>query len=240
MKQRALELISTVLSNAQKAEIVGAKVQIDGTLTLDIEIDGEHALTFSIDEMRVVRGDFEELANRPTNLRGRYNRIKNASELSVEELRARNLPLYWNEQWLKRALDEHKTYAAVARAHGFPSATTIASYAKRNFGFDIQGDFDRRRNEVVQTYLAAEGTDDPITHIQLAKDYDVAVATVYRWIKEHKEGKTPDPDRVNRRKATTKVATKGAAEPRTGKKAPTATRETAGAQSGTRRGRRSN
>lgn len=57
MKQRALELISTVLSTAQKAEIVGAKVQIDGTLTLDIEIDGEHALTLSIDEMRVVRAD---------------------------------------------------------------------------------------------------------------------------------------------------------------------------------------
>jgi transposase-like protein len=200
MNRDVLEQISKVLMDAQKAEIVSAKVQIDGSLTMDVEIDGEHPVSFSIDAMRVVRGDFEELINRPSNLRGRYNRIKNASHLSVEELRARNLPLYWNEQWLKRALDEHKTYAEVARRFGFPSATTIASYAKRNFGFDIQGDFDRRRTEVVQKYLAAEGSDQPVTHIQLAKEFDVAVATVYRWIKEHKEGKTPDPDRVNRRK----------------------------------------
>jgi transposase-like protein len=239
MKQHALELISTVLSTAQKAEIVGAKVQIDGTLTLDIEIDGEHALTLSIDEMRVVRGDFDELANRPTNLRGRYNRVKNASELSVEELRARNLPLYWNEQWLKRALDEHKTYAAVARTYGFPSATTIASYAKRNFGFDIQGDFDRRRTELVQKYLAAEHTDDPITHIQLAKDHDVAVATVYRWIKEHKEGKTPNPDRVNRRKSAGKSTATGEEAVGATAEAPAAPRKAAITRSGTRRGRRS-
>lgn len=200
VKQQALETISAVLMNAEKAEITSAKVQIDGTLTLDVQIDGEHALTFAIDEMRVVKGDFDELRNRPPNLRGRYNRIKNASELSVDELRERNLPLYWNEKWLKRALDECKTYTGVARKYGFPSATTIASYAKRNFGFDIQGEFDRKRNEIVEKYLAAENTSNPITHIQLAKDYDVAVATVYRWIREHKEGKTPDPNRVHRRR----------------------------------------
>lgn len=229
MRIEALEKISNVIMNAQKAEVMSTKVQIDGSLTMDIQIDGEHTLTFSIDEMRIVRGDIEDLIKRPPNLRGRYNRIKNASDLSVDELRARNLPLYWNEQWLKRALDECKTYTGVARKYGFPSATTIASYAKRNFGFDIQGEFDRKRNEIVEKYLAAEHTPTPITHVQLAKDYDVAVATVYRWIKEHKEGKTPDPQRVNRRKssAAANVAAEAAAEsePESAKEAPKGARK---------------
>ena len=74
----------------------------------------------------------------------------------------------------------HGSYSEVARVHGFPSATTIASYAKRRHGFDLQAVFDAKRLAVLAEYEARRGTDDPATHVDLARRHGVAVAPVYR------------------------------------------------------------
>jgi transposase-like protein len=158
-------------------------------------------LTLSLNGVRLIRGDLKKLAARPRNLRGRYNRIKNADTFTVAELKTRNYPLYWNREWLANELEKHGSYSEVARQHGYPSPTTLASYAKRRFGFDMQGDFDRKRVDVIARYKAGEsGEAEPISHAELARQYRVAVATVYRWIKEDQEGLTPDPNRTHRRK----------------------------------------
>lgn len=188
-RSRALELLRAVFTNAARVELVAADTQIDDTLTLHFDVDGD-AVALSVDGVRVVRGDVERLAGRAPNLRGRFNRVKNAQHLSVSELRERNLPLYWNREWLEAELHECGSYAAVARKHGYPSSTTIASYAKRNFGLDVQGVYDRKRVEVVAEYLRGRsGEGEPVSYLELAARYDVSIATVYRWVKEHRVGR---------------------------------------------------
>jgi hypothetical protein len=200
LKPQLLETLASVLVNAGKAEVVGAVPQADETMVLDIELDGRETISLSIGDLRLVHGDLEKLSKVPRDLRGRYNRVKRATELSIHELRARNLPLYWNKAWLLKQLAEHRSYAVIAREFNFPSATTIASFAKRNHGIDVQSQFDQKRVEVIQRYKDAADTDEPLTHVQLAKDFDVAVATVYRWLQEDAAGLTPDPNRVHKRR----------------------------------------
>jgi hypothetical protein len=200
MNNETISTLVKVLLGAERAEIVGAESCDGGCLTLDVRLDGGERLTLLLGNLSVVRGDLEVLAARPRNLRGRYNRVKNADTYSVEELKARNYPLYWNRQWLANELEKFGTYSEVARQHGYPSATTIASYAKRRFGFDMQGDFDRKRLDVVARYEAGEAGDaEPISQSALAQQFGVAVATVCRWLQEHREGLTPDPGRLHKR-----------------------------------------
>ena len=183
-RNKGSEELTEALRKAGKAEVVGATQQKDGSITLEFDIDG-HAFTLSAGELRLVRGDLEALQQPEESLRKRFNRVKNAQHLSIEELRARNLPLYWNEQWLRRELDRLGSYTAIAREHGFPSATTLASYAKRRFGISRQDEFDRKREQVV-----AEYDPEKTTHLELAKKHGVAVATVYRWLAEARKDGT--------------------------------------------------
>jgi len=199
MLKHVLELLVQVLVNASRAEVVSASHQIDGTLMLEIDVDGKDTLGLSIGDLRITRGDVEELAKAPRALRGRYNRIKRATEMTVAELKSRNLPLYWNKAWLVAQLAEHRTYSAIARKFGYPSATTIASFAKRNHGIDVQSQFDQKRVDVIKRYNDAKDTDSPLTHVELAREFDVAVATVYRWLHEDELGLTPDPNRIHKR-----------------------------------------
>ena len=194
-----LALLVQVLVNARRAEIVGATLQIDDTLMLEVDVNGKDTIGLSIGDIRITRGDIEELAKNPRDLRGRYNRVKRATEMTVAELKSRNLPLYWNKAWLVAQLAEHRTYSAVARKFGYPSATTIASFAKRNHGIDLQAQFDQKRLDVIKRYNDAKHTDSPMTHVELAREFDVAVATVYRWLHEDELGLTPDPNRVHKR-----------------------------------------
>jgi transposase-like protein len=196
-----MEILANALTTARLAEIVAAEVQFDDSITLTVEIDKEKFLLNTRD-LRVVSGDVRKLQTRAPNLRGRFNRIKDAHTMTVDELRARGLPLYWNEKWLRNELEKLGTYAAVAREHGFPNPTTIASYAKRNFKLDVQGEYDRKRNEAIRVYRESLSTDHPISHTQLAERYDVATATIYRWLKEDKQGFVYDPERTNRRRPT--------------------------------------
>jgi len=198
-----LEIITDAIRNAKSVEITTATAPGDGSLVLELRINGKLEVALSAADVRLVRGTFAQLADEPPNLRGRYNRVKRATELTVEELRARNLPLYWNKGWLLAQLAEHKTYAAVARAHGYPSPTAIAAFAKRNYGLDIQEQYDQKRNALLERYHNTREDADAPTHLTLAHEYGVAVATVYRWIKEDGAGQTPPVERIRKRRRKT-------------------------------------
>lgn len=185
---KGTEKLVEALRKAGKAETVEAVQQEDGSVTLGVELD-EHAFTLSAGHLRLVRGNLSTLDQPRESLRKRFNRIKNPQQYSLEELRARNLPLYWNEQWLRRELNRLGSYAAVAREHGYPSATTITSYAKRRYGISKQDEFDRKRAQIIEEYEPGE-----ITQHDLANKYGVAVATVYRWLAEARNDRDADPD----------------------------------------------
>ena len=176
----ALQRLARALQKAGKAEITRATSLDDGSLTFALDVDGV-ALTLNAESVRIVDGSLSGIEADESGLRRRYNRVKNADMLSIEELRERNLPLYWNEQWLREQLASHGTYTAIARKYGFPSASTIAAYAKRNFGINVQAEYDRKREDIVRRVL--DNSED-VTHLELAREYGVAVATVYRWLME--------------------------------------------------------
>jgi hypothetical protein len=194
-----LEIISDAIRNAKLVEITTATTPGDGSLVIELLINGQLEVTLSAADVRLVRGTLAQLAAEPPNLRGRYNRVKRATEMSLDELRSRNLPLYWNKAWLLAQLAEHKTYSAVARAHGYTSATAIASFAKRNHGIDIQEQYDQKRNALLEQYHSTRSDADAPTQIALAREFSVALATVYRWIKEDEAGLTPKPGRTRKR-----------------------------------------
>ena len=191
MKQDVIQTLVDAIRTSAKTEVTSANIQEDGSVTLVLQID-QHELTVSVGDVRLVKGSLKKIAESPPNLRGRYNRIKNPESFSVDDLREKNLPLYWNEDWLRKELDRLGTYTEIARQHGFPSATTIASYAKRKFGIDVQGQFEEKRKKVVEEYKKGD-----TTHLELANKYGVAVATVYRWLSESSK-KTERPRRGRR------------------------------------------
>lgn len=170
--------LERLVQGAKQAEVLSAKSMEDGSITCTLLVDGEE-LTLSFHDVRLVEGSLQEALSRPRNLRGRYNRVKNGPELSVEELERRNLPLYWNEKWLRDEFARHGSYAEIARVHGYPTPTTIASYAKRHFGMSVQAHYDQIRQAVLADFQAGG-----YTRQELAEKHGVGVATVYRWLRE--------------------------------------------------------
>lgn len=171
------------LTNAAKVEVVGAR-QAGGTgLILHLQVDGS-PITIEVSGMEVIEGDLDTAVREVKGRRARLNRVKRPEELSIQELKERDLPLYWNEEWLRAELDRLGSYAEIARAHGFPSSITIASYAKRKFGIDVQGEYAKKRQAVYDDFDSGD-----YTQLDLANEHGVAVATVYRWLKERGEGK---------------------------------------------------
>lgn len=183
LRGRVLRKLVDAVNSAAKVEVVGAKSDKRGGLELSLLID-ETSISISALAIEVVEGDLEEAARKVKGLRGRYNRVKKPEFLTLKELQDRNLPLYWNEEWLRAELDRLGSYAEIARVHGYPSPVTIASYGKRKFGIDIQGKFDEKREAVYRDFDSGD-----YTQLQLAEMHDVGVATVYRWLKERRKGK---------------------------------------------------
>lgn len=172
-----------MIANAAKVEVVGARPVGDTSLALHLLIDGS-PLTVEVSGFEVVEGNLDEAARHVKGLRGKLNRVKRPETLSIKELQERNLPLYWNEEWLRAELDRLGSYAEIARVHGFPSPVTIASYAKRKFGIDMQAKFAKKREAVYDDFDTGD-----FTQLELAQKHGVGVATVYRWLKERSEGK---------------------------------------------------
>lgn len=181
------------LTRAGKAEIVGARTSGSNGLYLTLDIDGT-AITIETTGVEVIEGDLGEVSSHLKGMRGRLNRVKNPEFLSIQELRERNLPMYWNEEWLRAELTRLGSYAEIARVHNFPSSVTIASYAKRKFGIDIQGKYAQKRDAVYADY-----DNNDYTQSELAERHDVAVATVYRWLKERDDGKITQARRGSKR-----------------------------------------
>src|SRR5690606_5088647 len=132
-EQRRLEAVRS----AAWGEGADARAMEDGCRLLDRDLDG-YRLAITLTRAPLVQGSPDEALSRQRSLRGRYNNIRNPEAFTVEELRERNLPLYWNERWLRAELSRLGSYTAVARTHGYPSAITIASYAKRKFGISVR------------------------------------------------------------------------------------------------------
>lgn len=182
-RRRQVKTLRETLSEAALVEVVGASGEGEGGLRLTLEVDGE-TLTIAAAAIEVVGGDLGAVKRGAKGLRGRYNRYKRPQELSVRELRERNLPLYWNERWLRSELKRLGSYAEIARVHGFPSSVTIASFAKRKFGIEIQKGYEAKRQAVYSDFDTGD-----FTHPELARKHGVAEATVYRWLRERREGK---------------------------------------------------
>lgn len=179
-KEAYLRRLANLFVTAARPEVIAARALEDGTMVVKYDLDG-YELAISVADVRLVEGSIEEAEERRKGLRGRYNRIKNPEAFTIEELKERHLPLYWNEQWLRQELDRLGSYAEIARTHGYPSATTIASYAKRKFGISLQQDFDEKRQAVLEDFETGD-----YTQLQLANKHGVGVATVYRWLSERK------------------------------------------------------
>jgi len=192
------------LSNAAKVEVVGVRSAGETGLTLHLEVDGS-PIKIEVSGMEVVEGDLDTAMREVKGRRARLNRVKRPEELSVQELKERNLPLYWNEEWLRAELDRLGSYAEIARVHGFPSSVTIASYAKRKFGIDVQAEYAKKRQAVYDDFDAGD-----YTQLDLANKHGVAVATVYRWLKERIEGKDQAARRGQRTVDRTNVEGRGA------------------------------
>lgn len=212
-KEAYLRRLADLFVTAAKPEIVAARALEDETMYLKFDIDG-YDLAISVADVRLVEGSIEQAVEKTKGLRGRYNRIKRPEAFTLDELKERNLPLYWNEQWLRQELDRLGSYAEIARAHGYPSATTIASYAKRKFGISIQKDFDAKRQAVLEDFESGD-----YTQLELAERHGVGVATVYRWLAERKPASakrgrrtmTPEEREAKRREKAKKEAAKAAA-----------------------------
>lgn len=176
-RQQRIEL-AHALGNASEVEIVGARTEGRTGMRFTLSIDGEE-LALAASSITVLEGDLGAITSKPKNLKRRYNRVKRPEDLSVEELKERNLPLYWNEKWLRSELERVGSYAEIARTHGYPSGITIAAYAKRKFGISVQKTYDQKRQAVYRDHDTGK-----YTHLELANKYNVGVATVYRWLKE--------------------------------------------------------
>lgn len=185
LRRRVLQGLERTLSEAAHVEVVGASREGPAGMKLVLSVDGT-PLTISASSVEVVEGDLGLAARRTKGLRGRYNRIKNPQDFTVKQLKERNLPLYWNEEWLRSELERLGSYAEIARVHGYPSPVTIASYAKRKFGIEVQKDYARKRQAVYDDFDTGD-----YTHYDLAQKHGVAIATVYRWLQERREGKEP-------------------------------------------------
>ena len=165
----------SAIKNSNRKELSRVEVKENGALVIGFELDDQE-LVASFSGVHITQVEPRQHAHR-----GRPRGRRDPTTLSVDELRKRHLPLYWNREWLEQQLDELGSYAEIARKHGFPSPTTIASYANRKFGFSIQDEFDRKRAAVVAEYRESEGA---ISKKDLAERHGVAVATIYRWLAE--------------------------------------------------------
>lgn len=211
-KEQHLRDLANVFVTAAKPEVVAARALEDETLYLRFDIDG-YELAISVADARLVEGSLTQARKKSKGLRGRYNRIKRPEAFSVDELKERNLPLYWNEQWLRSELNRLGSYSEIARQHNFQSPTTIASYAKRKFGISIQRDFDAKRRAVLEDFETGD-----YTQLELAEKHGVGVATVYRWLAERKPAsgrrgrsvKTPEQRELERLEKEQKAATASA------------------------------
>ena len=191
LRREVLLGLSHVIVEAAQVEVIGAVQEGSAGLKLILSIDGEEVVIAAA-SVEIVEGDLAAAIRKAKGRRGRYNRIKRPEALTIKELHERNLPLYWNEQWLRQELQRLGSYAEIARVHGYPSAVTIASYAKRKFGISVQDDYDRKRQAVYQDFDTGD-----YTHLELADRNGVGVATVYRWLQQRREDKAH-----NERRAT--------------------------------------
>lgn len=200
-----------LLAGSGKSEVIAARANEDGTIYLRFDID-DYELALTVEAPRLVEGSIQEAQKESKGLRGRYNRIKNPEAFSVEELKERNFPLYWNEAWLRQELARLGSYSEIARQHGFKNPTTIASYAKRKFGISVQRDYEPIRLAVIEEFETGE-----YTQLELAEKHGVGIATVYRWLAERKpagtqrrgrRAKTPEEREIERLKDQVRAANK--------------------------------
>ena len=119
-------------------------------------------------------------------------KVQAASETqdpTIAYLQDNQLPLYWNREWLASQLQQHGTYAEVARKCESQvlgvSPTTLANYARKAFGWQVRAATSRKRDSVLAKYQ--RHFQSGVTQPQLADEHGVSVSTVHRWLTEGRE-----------------------------------------------------
>lgn len=189
------ERLSEIINKSESKQISTAKRTADGTFFLLVQLD-DQILGLSTDNVRLVFGSLDgEGAELPLPLQqespvpralklstdtARRSRTtpRRGSNLTVQELREQGLPLYWNEEWLRRELERLGSWTAIAREHGYRSPHAISSYAQRNYGLSL-----KRRYEEIREHLIADYATGKYSQKDLADKYEVAPYTAHRWIK---------------------------------------------------------
>ena len=156
----------------------------DNTTALRILVDGT-PITLQLQHATLSLDDYTHLTQAPHRVRSRYAQHRNVKDPTMAYLQQHNLPLYWNREWLADRLAELGTYAEIARTHKLEThgvnSTTIANYARDNFGWDQRRVRTGQRDKVVLDY---EANHESTTQLSLASKYGVSVSTINRWIHE--------------------------------------------------------
>src|SRR5690606_12683059 len=98
LRRAVRQKVIKALKSAAKVEVVGARSSGDSGLTLRLELDGS-PVTLELSGVEIVEGDLNTAESNSKGRRARLNRVKRPEELSIQELKDRGLPLYWNEKW---------------------------------------------------------------------------------------------------------------------------------------------
>jgi hypothetical protein len=101
---------------------------------------------------------------------------------TIKEL---GLPLYWHEETLKKLLDKHGSYEAVAQHLGLGEGKgmIIAQYASRVFGWKVKPPLTETKEKVLKAYFAKAPKQRP-SFSELAKRFNTSRANTKRWIDE--------------------------------------------------------
>ena len=173
--------LAIAVALARTARITVIEPQLDGSSTIKLEIDGV-AVAISASDLRIVSGSraLDEFVRdrRAASPLSHTNRLKSrfGPDTPIDELRAHQLPLYWNREWLENEIREHGSLAAAARANGY-RVGVVASYAARHHRSVTNPNHPSPRAAAIALWRS-----EAVSPRRLALEFGVSISTVRRWL----------------------------------------------------------